>query len=231
MSVAVHDFFNRTENYLHKDFGVEIRAEILRDLIGAPAGKNILDAGCGNGSISMQFLERNEITFLDLSENMLELVRANTPPEYLTKTKRINSSLEDFHPDSKYDFVLGIGLISHVPDVKNTLAKMESLMANDGRIVIQFSNYNSWVNRLKIKLATRYQYRINKLRYEAFKVDVANAGLELVKEVQYSFLPPGMGMLPNRLLYHFTKLTYTNALLSKIGTDFIWVLKRKDSRI
>lgn len=227
MKNEVHSFFNTTDNYLHKNFGVKVRAEILKDLIGTPEGKNILDAGCGDGGISMQFLPKNEITFLDLSENMLNLVREKIPEQLISKSTCIKSSLEDYNAEKSYDFIFAIGLISHVPDVTSTIKKMKSLLSTNGVLVIQFSNYNSWITRLKIRIAKNYNYKINKLKYEEFRQAVVSNGFKIDSEVQYSFLFPGIGKLPNKILYWFTKFTYSNRLLSKVGTDFIWVLTSK----
>lgn len=222
----MHSFFNTTENYLHKSFGVRIRAEILCDLVGSPEGKKILDAGCGDGSISLQFLPRNQITFLDLSENMLRLVGEKIPQQLLGQSECINASLENLNTDRRYDYIFAIGLISHVPDVPSAVKKLKSLLATNGVLVIQFSNYNSWLIRLKILLARKYNYEVNKVRYEDFRNVVSKEGFKIDKEVRYSFLFPGIGKLPDKVLYRLTKFTYDNRFVSKLGTDFIWVLTK-----
>jgi 2-polyprenyl-3-methyl-5-hydroxy-6-metoxy-1,4-benzoquinol methylase len=50
-------FFDKTHLYLHKQFGLRVRAEIARDVVGyAIKGHAVLDAGCGDGSITAQFV-------------------------------------------------------------------------------------------------------------------------------------------------------------------------------
>ena len=48
---VIHDYFNNTNNYLNKDFGITIRKEILHDILDTQVNKNILDIGCGNGGV------------------------------------------------------------------------------------------------------------------------------------------------------------------------------------
>ena len=56
---------------------------------------------------------------------------------------------------------------------------------------------------------------------------IDSCGFDLKSEIQYSILFPGMGRLPDKVLYYFTMLTYQNSFLSKRGTEFIWHLKKK----
>ena len=63
MSEAVKDFFNQTHKYLHKEHGVMFRNYLVRKELGQISGKSILDCGCGNGQVTMNFLENNKVLF------------------------------------------------------------------------------------------------------------------------------------------------------------------------
>ena len=76
----VKAFFNQPHRYLHKRFGLRLRAEITQELLGPLSAVRILDIGCGDGSISLPYLfSGNSLVLLDLSESMLQLARRNTP--------------------------------------------------------------------------------------------------------------------------------------------------------
>ena len=66
-------FFSDPDLYLTKNHRVRLRSLIVKDLAGEIEGCRILDLGCGDGSISAQFLPaKNLVTMVDLSAGMLE---------------------------------------------------------------------------------------------------------------------------------------------------------------
>ena len=221
----VYEFFNKTENYLHKEYGVRIRTEIIKDLVGEIRGKNILDIGCGNGSLSLQYLPDNNITFLDISENMLEIVKGRVGT-FADQAHFANVPFEQFQQQRKFDLILGIGLLAHVPNVKNAVDKISDMLLPDGKAVVQFSDYNNLFTRINILFSSGYDYKINRLGYRGMK-DILNDGnMKIEKEVQYSIMLPGMGKLPDELLYKFARFTYRNQVVRKLGSDIIWLLKK-----
>src|SRR5437773_11740974 len=87
----VKSFFDRTNVYLRKSFGISLRVSIVRRLLGDLDGSTILDLGCGDGRVSLQYLSHNnKITLVDLSERMLEQTRLNTPEAFKTNVEYIN---------------------------------------------------------------------------------------------------------------------------------------------
>jgi ubiquinone/menaquinone biosynthesis C-methylase UbiE len=224
----VHTFFNSTSNYLHQSFGIRIRAEIIKELVGAPVSKRILDVGCGNGSVSNQFIQDNHITFLDLSENMIDLVKRGIDPTFTGNANFLVGSFADISIMDEYDFIFAIGLLAHVPSVPECLKRINSLLTQKGYAVIQFSDYDRWLTKYNIRKATRYGYPINQLSLQSMKGIITATGFEIVREIRFSFLLPGMGKLPESFLYHYTKLSWRNKTLSGLGTDVIWLLKRQE---
>src|SRR5512136_2633276 len=54
----------------------EVETELILDLLDPAPGENILDAGCGTGIFTMDFLSRGaRVTGLDISVPMLELAQ------------------------------------------------------------------------------------------------------------------------------------------------------------
>lgn len=226
MGNSVHTFFNTTSNYLHQSFGIRIRAAIVKELIGSPNGKNIIDVGCGNGLISSQFIHSNAITFLDLSENMISQVKKEIDPAVATNAKYLVGSFTDVDIDDTYDYILAIGLLAHVPSVSSCLKRMNSILHQEGSVIIQFSDYNHWLTRLNIRSSRSYGYSINHLSYGNMENLITDHGFEIAKEVRFSFLLPGMGKLSDSFLYRYSKLFWKNRTMSRYGTDIIWQLKK-----
>ncbi|MBX2944882.1 MAG: class I SAM-dependent methyltransferase [Cyclobacteriaceae bacterium] len=230
MDTNVHTFFNTTSNYLHQSFGIRIRAEIIRELIGHPVGKKIIDVGCGNGVISNQFLDKNHITFLDLSENMIKHVRDGIDSKFEGNAKYLVGSFTDLEIADVYDYIFAIGLLAHVPSVSACLSRMNSILFPEGSVIIQFSDFDQWLTRLNIRKATSYGYPINHLSYGVMTDLVAKHGFGIEKEIRFSFLLPGMGKLPDSFLYRYSRLVWRSKILSRMGTDIIWLLKKKKSK-
>lgn len=221
----VYKFFNTTQNYLHKNFGVRIRALIIHDLIGVVSQKSLLDIGCGDGGITIQFVKQNAVDFLDISENMLSLVKNRVSVEQAT-ANYFHLDFMSLQPEKKYDLIIAIGFLAHADRVKDALQKMISSLSQDGAIVTQFSDYNKLLTKINIANSGHYRYKLNKLRYQEMLELVRSLGLSVEKEVKFSFMFPGFGKLPNNWLYFINRTIYTTKLGRFIGTDVIWKLKR-----
>ncbi len=225
MTNEVHAFFNVPDNYLHRKYGVRIRAELVRQLVGDLQRKEILDVGCGDGGVSLQFLANNRIVFCDIAEKMLDLVKEQIPQELRLSADFYHGSVDEFQLDKSFDDIFCIGVLAHVPSVERTISKLAKLLVPGGRLVLQFSDANHWLTRWSIRNAS-YEYQVNKVVYQDIADCCQKYGLKRSDEVRYHFLVPGMGKLPDRWLYSFQKMTISPSLLSKLGTDYIWVLHK-----
>jgi 2-polyprenyl-3-methyl-5-hydroxy-6-metoxy-1,4-benzoquinol methylase len=115
----VKKYFDNTGDYLEKSFGVRIRALAVRDLLRQRSNLSILDVGCGNGMISLQFAEQsNRLVLIDLSDSMLALARQNTPAGLEQGVTYLNLDFHEYHPAHLFDLVLCIGVIAHVSSVR-----------------------------------------------------------------------------------------------------------------
>ncbi len=225
MNSKVHSFFNETENYLHRSFGVRLRAEIVRDFVGNLNNLQILDAGCGDGGVSLQFLKDNQITFCDLSENMLQRVAVQIPTELMSHSKFVNCPIADFNSDNKFDYIFCIGVLAHVPSVSLCIAHLAKQLNPNGSLIVQFSDYRHWLTKLSVSLAG-YDYSVNKIRYKELEQIIYQLNFNIVQRVQYNFMLPGMGKLPDSLLYNLQRATLKFKFLRLIGTEHVWMLKK-----
>ena len=160
---------------------------------------------------------------LDISSRMLTLAKKQAKIQNLNNIEYLQFSLDEFITEKKYDIIIAVGLLAHVPSVKKTMTKLGKLLEPDGNLIVQFSNYNSLITKLNFLIKKR-GYKINSITKNQMEQILVNNSLAITEYSQYSILFPGIGKLPNRLLYDYTILTYKNRFLSKFGTDFIWKL-------
>lgn len=228
---AVKAFFDQTELYLHKEFGVAVRALIAEDLLGAAirkGGKELIDLGCGNGDVSLPFLPLVKTHhFLDISEEMLKLVEAKIPPHQEGKTAFFQGDLESLRLPQKYDFVIAFGLIMHVNSPKDSLQKMADLLKDDGQLLVQFTNYRHLISRFNKFFRKKTTYELNAVDTALFESLVGQLGLKITEKHKYSLLFSGLGFLPNRWLFKFHWWTYRNFMASRLGMDEVYVLTKK----
>lgn len=225
----VKAFFEQTQIYLHKPFGVRIRALIARKMLECVQHQYILDIGSGDGSISLQFLDADtKLVLLDISENMLALARQNCPTEYIGNVTFLNRDLSKYTSDGDFDVVLCLGVLAHVPNVDDAIKKIKSLLRPGGVCVLQFTDQRQWLAGLQWLvysllrwLSGKDGYWVNPITHANIMALVTDNGFQVVDAVRYSFLFPGMGRLPNTWLYRYQLFTLENSCLSQHGTDVI----------
>ena len=122
----------RVKNFFDQPFYLErsrrviaIRSMIVQEFLGPIDHSQILDLGCGDGSLSIPLLrETNEVTMVDLSSRMLEIAASRIPAELRNRVQLINLPLQDFLPSTPYDVVLCIGVLAHVPSIEGAIEKI-----------------------------------------------------------------------------------------------------------
>lgn len=231
---AVQSFFDDTDNYLEKSFGVRIRALIARELLGELTNARILDVGCGNGAVSLQYAHSgNCLTLIDLSDRMLELAIRNTPLEYRSEITYLNMDFHEFQPAELFDFVFCLGLLAHVPDFQQTINKLASFLTAGGYCVLQFTDQSRLISKINAhlyslfsRLRDAYNYKINLITYAQIDGIIRLNGFRMLEKRRYSLLIPGMGRLPDSFLFQYQLMTLRNPWLSRMGSDLILLLSK-----
>jgi 2-polyprenyl-3-methyl-5-hydroxy-6-metoxy-1,4-benzoquinol methylase len=221
-------FFDKTHLYLHKQFGVRVRAEIARDLIGhAVKNRAVLDAGCGDGGVTAQFAhEASQLHLVDISEKMLALAKAKALESRLERMRFINSDIEKVETGQQYDLVVAFGLIMHVRSPISTLQKLHGLLVPGGFLLVQFTNCEHPISRFNRWANPSGSGWVNTFSEKSFLAMALQCGFKVEKKLRYSWLLSGLGRLPDALLYRFHKWTYKNRWASRFGMDCVYLLEK-----
>lgn len=227
-NIRVRQFFDRTDNYLAKNFDIRLRCRIVRELAGVCCQEKILDLGSGDGSLSMQYqCGDNKITLVDISENMLSIAKRRLLPEAASKVRFIHSSIEDFCTSEKYKLILGIGILAHAGSIEGTLQKISSLLRDDGRCIIQITDSAQLFSRLLWKynntldsIFNRHGYKRNAMSLSEISEICRDNDLNVATNLRYSLIFPGMiSLTPNETLYKYHEMIYKNKRLAKFGSE------------
>lgn len=228
-SERVKRFFDKPHLYLHKDSGVFIRALIVRRLLGELSHSRILDLGCGDGRISLQYISQtNQITLVDLSDAMLKIARQNTPETLKTNVNYINTDLHTFESRDKFDVVICIGVLAHVVSIEDTVAKVAGFLKPGGRCIFQITDADHFLGKFLVNFyrirdfVVHFRgYSVNKTRLSYIKYLAHINRLTFLDKRQYWSILPAMGKMPNKWLWNYQIFTLTHDALSRMGSEVI----------
>jgi cyclopropane fatty-acyl-phospholipid synthase-like methyltransferase len=233
----VRHFFNQTDLYLKNRYAIQARVEIVQELLGNVQQAKILDIGCGDGSLSRPFLGKgNQLFFLDISENMLQVAQHNVPPEFRDQVTYVNMDFLAFHPTHTFDVILCVGVLAHVREADRAIPKVSQLLSPMGRCILQFTDHTQLIGKaqlasynLRRKFSGSDAYPVSALSSASVNDQIGRSNLHVERQIQYSILLPGMGRLPQSLLYRWLMLSLRIPILARFGSEKILLLvKDKD---
>jgi ubiquinone/menaquinone biosynthesis C-methylase UbiE len=130
----------------------------LLDLAGDVRARTVLDAGCGQGDLTLRLLEQGAtVTALDVSPGMIDVVRRRAArlPAGGAFTAVAAPLERSGLPDHSFDLVLGRFILHHV-DVRAGALELRRLLRPGGRaIFIENSGENCMLTFARRRLAGR----------------------------------------------------------------------------
>lgn len=113
--------------------------EVARQL-GAESRLRVLDAGCGDGLLSLATAKHHStwsLTGVDLREDLLEGARRRAVARGLPNTRFVPGNLEEPLPQQGCDAVLAVECLSEIPDDRQALRMMREALRPGGLLVVQ----------------------------------------------------------------------------------------------
>jgi len=163
--------------------------------------KNILDIGTGTGLIALMMAQKSQafIYAIDINEESASIAKFNvTNSEYADRIVVINSSLQNFCTDVKFDLIVSnppyfsAGVLA--PD-KNRARARHNIDLNIKDLVLHSLRLLSEQGRIQVILPVEQS--------EAFLTECQNKGLYLKSKL---IIIPKMGMRPVRVIIEMSKL-------------------------
>jgi ubiquinone/menaquinone biosynthesis C-methylase UbiE len=199
----VRSFFNKPHLYLSDRGQIATRHLQVRELLSDVEGLRILDIGCGDGTVSIPFSDKNELTLVDGAERMLEVARSNTPTALEDRVTFVRTDLLDFSPGEQYDVVICLGVLAHVESVGAAVAKLANLTAPGGRVVLQLTDASTacgyamfGYTAIRNALSRDIRHSINRLSTGSVVQMCQEVGLSYADKRTSWPLLPGFGRLP-----------------------------------
>ena len=156
-----------------------------------------LDVGCAAGYCLDLMIERGwNATGIELDREMYNKLKA-------AGYQVSNSTIADFQSVHKFDMITLFDVVEHLPGIDSVLTKLNSLLSDDGIIVIVTPDHNSFQRKLFGK--RWFQYKpIEHIQYfdsHTLKAFAGRNGLEIVSQ-RSSGQYADTQFLVNRLQYY-----------------------------
>jgi hypothetical protein len=167
---------------------------------------------------------------------MLSAAHNDIPVELIRNVEFVNEDFLTASLAGQYDLILCIGVLAHVSTPTRAIAKIASLLEQDGCVIAQITDHHhfvSWASRACRKvseLVTLAPYRPNLLSAKEVIEMFARQKIELVGVYRYSSPLPGMGrVLSGSSLYRLIRLLhgrYPRNRNAGLGNEFLCLFRR-----
>jgi len=126
----------------YKQAGVEVNVYLKEINDAIDTRDEILDIGCGTGLVMNTFATlypNSNFTGVDFS-NSIDYAKQIAKENKLKNTKWIKEDFLKVNLDKKYDVVICCGVLHHMPEYEEALAKIKKLLKPHGKLVIALYN-------------------------------------------------------------------------------------------
>lgn len=227
--------FAQPDAYLKQFASIELRVRAIQQLLGGWQPKYLLDIGCGDARISLQYLNAsNAITLVDYSEGMLDRARDRVPAELLSNVTFVNESLAGFQSSATFDTVFAIGVLSHIPDLEGALRRLYSLLAPGGRCVVQITDdatlgaqFHGRLKQVRNFLMRRESLEVRLITATELKATARSIGFQFLDSKNYWVPLPGMGAFPPALVNRMMLALNQPHLLNATGPEKLLLFTRE----
>jgi ubiquinone/menaquinone biosynthesis C-methylase UbiE len=130
-----------------------LEQDLILDLVGPPAGRRILDVGCGDGVLAVELASRGAIvTGIDASPDMIAAARKRASREKQDIDFVVaEAGALPFDADS-FDAVVAVAVLCFVERPSTSLGDMNRVLRPGGRLVIgELGKWSSWAAKRRIK--------------------------------------------------------------------------------
>lgn len=191
--------------------------ETLRPYVG----DRVLEIGAGIGNLTNQFIPRESYMVSDINPHYLHYLRSYSHGKPYITVKRIDAGRpEDFCSlNARFDTVLMINVLEHVPDEQIALKNVYSALAPGGRAVILVPAHPGLFGTLDDALGHRERYT-----RDSFHRSLERAGFRVEKMFSFNRCSVPGWWLNGRVM---KKKTFSKPQLKLLNT-IVPVLKRID---
>lgn len=203
-----------------------IEHDLIFRLVGDVRGRRALDAGCGDGSLSIALAKRGALVAgVDCDAMMLTAAQERAHFNHVDISFQAGRVEDLPFEDGGFDLVLAVTVLCFVPDINRAIAEMTRVLRPGGRLVLgELNRWSLWAARRRLKawLGSRLWREVRFRSASELKEAILATGLKVETIEGAVFYPPvtTLARLMAPIDPHLGRLT-------TIGAAFIAVSARK----
>lgn len=126
-------------------------------------GLNILDIGCGVGSVDLYLANAGaRVLGIDISTNGIKIAKQNVSKLKIRNAKFRKISFPNKIPNDKYDIILCLEVLEHLNNDYDAVSKIRKLLKKDGILIASSPSINSVMYRMG--LLNKFDTEVGHLR-------------------------------------------------------------------
>jgi len=168
MQSELNDHLGKIHEYQKTDFRWRNIRTIVKKYI---TGRNILDAGCGTGHLTLDLLKENyEVTGVDYSNELVKCAQNNIKnaeyPAKIISCDLISIKNCDFPP---FDSVICLDVIEHIYDDEIVLNNFRDLLKDGGTLILSVPAIKRFFGERDVKVGHYRRYEKKELTEKLIK--------------------------------------------------------------
>jgi 2-polyprenyl-3-methyl-5-hydroxy-6-metoxy-1,4-benzoquinol methylase len=227
-------YFADPEKYVRKNPYIQVRSHLIQGMLPRLHDASIVDVGAGSGGVTMPLLEAgNRILFVDASQGMVDLAMRSVPHRHRQRVRAVCAGVMDFATDERFDVVVCVGVLAHVPTWQAALEKLASWVAPHGVLVLQLTDHGAKLGRLThalgrvtSRLLDRATHAHQRMTLADVEKVLATVAFTLKESRRYCFVP-GLRALPEELATAIARAGVESPFAHRHGGEVVATFHRR----
>lgn len=130
-----------------------LERELVLELLGDVAGRDVLDVGCGDGDLAVTLRKHHAwVSGIDASQAMIDAARARAQAESTDIAFEVARAEQLPFPDGRFDIVAAVTVLCFVKDAASVFRETARVLRPGGRLVIgELGKWSTWAAARRVR--------------------------------------------------------------------------------